>query len=162
MSNAGPRSSTDRGHLTCVKADEAERQYARSMSSRPATVSSVPTPQVISIVDDDASIRASMHNFLRSRGYVVHTFGSAEEFLGSVRLNDTSCVISDVQMSPMNGLELLAHMRMQGYAAPFIFITAFSDDNIRANALKAGASGFFAKPFAMPNLIACLDAALAA
>jgi FixJ family two-component response regulator len=98
---------------------------------------------------------------LRSLGYVVHTFGSAEEFLGSVRLNDTSCVISDVQMSPMNGLERLATMRIRGYAAPFILITAFPDETIRASALMAGAACFLAKPFAMPNLIACLDAALA-
>jgi len=57
--------------------------------------------------------------------YVMFTFGSAEEFLGSPQLNDTSCVISDVQMSPMNGRELLANMRIRGYAAPFIFVTAF-------------------------------------
>ena len=75
-----------------------------------------------------------MNNLLRSRGYLVHTFGSAEEFLGSAQLNDTSCVISDAQMAAMNGLELLANMRMRGYAAPFIFITAFRDENVRARA----------------------------
>jgi FixJ family two-component response regulator len=101
-----------------------------------------------------------MNNFLGSFGYVVHTFESAEKFLGSPQLNDTSCVISDVQMSPMNGLELLANMRVRGYAVPFIFITAFPDESVRARALMAGASGFFGKPFAMPKLIACLDAAL--
>jgi FixJ family two-component response regulator len=85
------------------------------MSGGSAPVSSLPTP-VISIVDDDASVRASMNNFLRSLGYVVHTFGSAEQFLGSPRLNDTSCVISDVQMSPMNGLELLANTRMSRWS----------------------------------------------
>jgi FixJ family two-component response regulator len=115
---------------------------------------------VISVVDDDVSVRAAMNNLLRSRGYVVHTFGSAEEFLGSAQLNDTSCVISDVQMAAMNGLELLANMRMRGYAAPFIFITAFPDESVRAGAMKAGATGFFAKPVAMPHLIACLDTAL--
>ena len=77
-------------------------------------------------------------------------------------MNDTSCVISDVQMSPMNGLELLANIRMRGHAVPFIFITAFPDEGVRAHALKAGARGFFAKPFAMPHLIECLDAALTA
>jgi FixJ family two-component response regulator len=115
---------------------------------------------VISVVDDDVSVRAAMNNLLRSRGYVVHTFGSAEEFLGSAQLNDTSCVISDVQMAAMNGLELLANMRMRGYAAPFIVITAFPDESVRSRALKAGATGFFAKPVAIPILIACLDAAL--
>ena len=118
------------------------------------------TPSVISVVDDDASVRASISNLLRSLGYVVHTFGSAEELLGSPCLNDTLCVISDVQMSPMNGLELLANMRIRGYAAPFIVITAFPDESVRARAMKAGAIGFFPKPFAMPSLIACLAAAL--
>ena len=117
-------------------------------------------PSIISVVDDDASVRTALNNLLLSCGYIVFTFGSAEEFLGSACLNDTSCVISDVQMSPMNGLELLAHMRMQGYAAPFIFITAFPDEQVRASALKAGAACFLAKPFAMPKLIACVDAAL--
>jgi FixJ family two-component response regulator len=115
---------------------------------------------VISVVDDDASVRVAIDNLLRSRGYVVHTFGSAEEFLGSAQLNDTSCVISDVQMAAMDGLELLANMRMRGYAAPFIVITAFPDESVRARTLKAGATYFLTKPFATPTLIACLDAAL--
>jgi DNA-binding response OmpR family regulator len=64
-------------------------------------------------------------------------------------------------MSPMNGLELLANVRIRGYATPFIFITAYPEESVRACALMAGASGFFAKPFALPKLIACVDAALA-
>jgi FixJ family two-component response regulator len=115
---------------------------------------------VISVVDDDASVRVAMNNLLRSYDYVVHTFGSAEEFLGSARLNDTSCVISDVQMEAMNGLELLADMRMRGYATPFIVITAFPDESVRARALESGATYFLTKPFAIPILIGCLDAAL--
>jgi len=101
-----------------------------------------------------------MNNLLCSHGYVVHTFGSAQEFLGSARFNDTSCVISDMQMTPMNGLELLARIRIRGYAAPFIVITASSDESVRARALKAGVTCFLTKPFATPTLIACLDAAL--
>jgi FixJ family two-component response regulator len=101
-----------------------------------------------------------MNNLLRSRGYVVHTFASAEEFLDSPYLNNTSCVIADVQMSTMNGLELLADMRARGHTAPFIFITAFPDESVRARALKAGAVCFLAKPFAAPSLIKCLDTAL--
>jgi FixJ family two-component response regulator len=97
---------------------------------------------------------------LSSRGHVVHTFGAAEEFLGSPQLNDTSCVISDLQMPTMDGLELLAKMRRRGYATPFIFITAFPDESVRARALVAGATCFLAKPFATSMLIACLDAAL--
>jgi FixJ family two-component response regulator len=118
------------------------------------------TLSVISVIDDDASVRAATNNLLRSHGYTVHTFASAEEFLRSAHLNDTSCVIADVQMSVMSGLDLLTHMRVQGRRAPFIFITAFPDESVRARALNAGAIAFLAKPFAGPTLMKCLDAAL--
>jgi FixJ family two-component response regulator len=119
------------------------------------------TPSVISVIDDDASVRAATNNLLRSRGYIVHTFASAEEFLRSPDLMDeTSCVIADVQMSVMSGLDLLANMRTLGYYVPFIFITAFPDEGVRARALTAGAIGYLAKPFAAPSLIKCLDTAL--
>jgi FixJ family two-component response regulator len=120
----------------------------------------LPTLSAISVIDDDASVRAATNNLLRSHGYTVHTFASAEEFLRSAHLNDTSCVIADVQMPVMSGLDLLALMRTQGYDAPFIFITAFPDESLRARALKAGAMCFLAKPFAGPTLIKHLDAAL--
>jgi FixJ family two-component response regulator len=118
------------------------------------------TLPVISVIDDDASVRAATNNLLRSHGYTVHTFASAEDFLRSAHLIDTSCVIADVQMSVMSGPELLTMMRAQGYHVPFIFITAFPDESIRDRALKAGATGFLAKPFAGPALMNCLDAAL--
>lgn len=118
------------------------------------------TPSVISVIDDDASVRAATNNLLRSRGYIVHTFASAEEFLRSSQLNETSCVIADLQMSVMSGLDLLTNMRIRGYDAPFIFITAFPDEGVRARAMKAGAICFLAKPFAAPSLIMCLDTAL--
>ncbi len=105
-------------------------------------------------------MRAATNNLLRSHGYTVHTFASAEEFLRSAHLNDTSCVIADVQMAVMSGLDLLTVMRTQGYRAPFIFITAFPDEGVRARALKAGAIAFLAKPFAGPTLIDCLNSAL--
>lgn len=82
---------------------------------------------VISVVDDDASVRVATDNLLSSHGYRVYTFASAEEFLQSSLLNDSSCVIADVQMPAMSGLDLLMHMRAQGYNAPFIFITAFPE-----------------------------------
>ena len=74
---------------------------------------------VISVIDDDASVRAAIDNLLSSHGYLVHTFASAEEFLQSPQLDDSSCVIADVQMPVMSGLDLLMHMRTQGYNAPF-------------------------------------------
>jgi FixJ family two-component response regulator len=102
-----------------------------------------------------------MRNFLRTRGHIVLTFRSAKELLESPYLNETSCVISDVQMPAMNGLELLAQVRVRGYCAPFIFITGSSpDERVRDRALKAGAVCFLAEPVAAPDLIACLDAAL--
>ncbi|QIG97758.1 response regulator transcription factor [Bradyrhizobium sp. 6(2017)] len=115
---------------------------------------------LISVVDDDASVRAATENLLKSRGYIVQTFASAEDFLRSPRLNETACVISDLQMPVMSGLDLLAEMRARGHGVPFIFITAFPNDRVRASALDAGAIGFLAKPFAGHTLIECLDAAL--
>jgi FixJ family two-component response regulator len=120
----------------------------------------VSTRSVISVIDDDASVRAATNNLLSSHGYIVHTFASAEEFLQSARLNESVCVIADVQMPVMSGLDLLTHMRAQGYAAPFIFITAFPEENVRTRALKAGAVCFLAKPFAGPVLIGCIETAL--
>ena len=114
---------------------------------------------VISVIDDDASVRAATNNLLSSHGYLVHTFASAEEFLQSARLNESSCIIADVQMPAMNGLDLLTHMRAQGYVAPFIFITAFPEESIRARALKAGAICFLAKPFAGSALVGCIETA---
>ena len=118
------------------------------------------TRSVISVIDDDASVRAATNNLLSSHGYIVHTFASAEEFLQSAGLHESVCVIADVQMPVMSGLDLLTHMRAQGYAAPFIFITAFPEENVRARALKAGAICFLAKPFAGPVLINCIETAL--
>jgi FixJ family two-component response regulator len=117
------------------------------------------TLSVISVIDDDASVRAATNNLLRSHGYTVHTFASGEDFLRSTHLDDTSCVIADVQMPTMSGLDLLTHLRSQGYRAPFIFITAFPDESIRARALKSGAICFLGKPFTGPTLIKCLTKA---
>ena len=115
-------------------------------------------PPVISVIDDDASVRAATNNLLSSRGYVVHTFASAGDFLQSDRLYD--CVITDVQMPAMTGLDLLMNVRNRGNDTPFIFITAFPDENVRARALKAGAVGFLDKPFAGRILIDCIETAL--
>jgi FixJ family two-component response regulator len=120
----------------------------------------LPNPPVISIIDDDGSVRAATHNLVRSLGYIVHTFASAEEFLRSPHLKDTSCVIADVRMSAMSGLELQAHLLAKGWSFPFIFVTAFAVESDRARALKAGAICFLIKPFDGEALIKCLDTAL--
>ena len=88
-------------------------------------------PPVISVIDDDGSVRAATRNLVRSLGYVVHTFASAEDFLRSPHLNDTSCVITDVRMPDMSGLDLQAHLLAKGPTLPFIFVTAFSVESDR-------------------------------
>ena len=115
---------------------------------------------MISVVDDDASVRSAVDNLLSAHGYQIETFASAEEFLRSARPNDTACVVADMQMAGMTGLDLLVHMRSQGNAAPFIFITAFPDESLRVRALQAGAICFLTKPFTAPSLITCLETAL--
>ena len=126
------------------------------MSGRPVLA----TLSVISVIDDDASVRAATNNLLSSHGYLVHTFAPADDFLQSARLGDSSCIIADVQMPVMSGLDLLTNLRARGKDTPFIFITAFPDESIRARALKAGAVGFLGKPFAGPVLIDCIETAL--
>lgn len=115
---------------------------------------------VISIIDDDASVLFATNSFLRSLGYTVHAFASAEEFLRSAHLNDAACVIADVQMPAMSGVELQSVLLAQGHRMPFIFITAFPEETIRVRAMKAGAICFLPKPFDGGTLIRCLDAAL--
>jgi FixJ family two-component response regulator len=115
---------------------------------------------LIAIVDDDASVRATADSLVRSLGYLVDTFASAEEFLRSTRLDEFSCVIADVQMPGMSGVELQAHLVTQGNHLPFIFITAFPDERTRARALSAGAICYLTKPFDGDRLIECLRTAL--
>jgi FixJ family two-component response regulator len=118
------------------------------------------THTVISVIDDDASVRAATDNLLRSHGYLVHTFASGDDFLKSAWLNDSSCVITDVQMPAMSGLDLLMNMRNRGNDTPFIFITAFPAETVRARTQKAGAIGFLEKPFAGRVLIDYIETAL--
>jgi FixJ family two-component response regulator len=115
---------------------------------------------VIAVIDDDASVRTATNNLLTSHGYSVDTFLSAEDFLLSANPDHSSCIVADVQMPGMSGLDLMTHMRSRGNNVPFIFITAFPDQSIRARALKAGAIGFLAKPFAGPALVDCVETAL--
>jgi FixJ family two-component response regulator len=121
----------------------------------------LPKVPVISIVDDDEAVRETTKGLVRSLGYVAATFASSEEFLNSDRVNDTSCLISDVQMPGLNGLELQSRLIAMGRRIPIIFVTAFPHEQIRLRALKAGAVGFLSKPFSDDNLIHCLDRAIA-
>jgi FixJ family two-component response regulator len=115
---------------------------------------------VIAVIDDDASVRVGTENLLSSLGYTVHTFPSAEEFLNSGLRYHTSCVIADVRMPGMSGIELQTLLLTQGHHVPFIFVTAFSEEAVRAQALRAGATCFLTKPFDRLTLVQCLDTAL--
>jgi len=130
---------------------------SRSPRQGRAALSKLP---LVAIIDDDASVRATTDSLVRSLGYIVNTFASAEEFLRSNRLDDLSCVIADVQMPGMSGVELQGHLLTQGEHVPFIFVTAFPDERVRAQALRAGAICYLTKPFDEDSLIQGLQAAL--
>jgi FixJ family two-component response regulator len=116
---------------------------------------------VISVVDDDELFRKATAGLIDSLGYPVASFGSAEEFLSSDQLEQTACLISDMQMPGMSGIDLQNQLIARGYRLPVIFITAYSDSKARTRALASGALGFFDKPFSEERLISCLDQALA-
>ena len=116
---------------------------------------------MISIVDDDKSVRNAASTLLRSLGYSAATFASAEEFLQSGRLHETACLITDVQMPGMSGVDLQNHLIARGDTTPVIFVTAFPEKAMRERVLNAGAFGFLTKPFSQESLMACVDQALA-
>jgi FixJ family two-component response regulator len=118
------------------------------------------TVPLISIVDDDESVRAGLSDFIASIGYAAHAFESAEDFLDSQLLDSTWCVIADVCLAAMNGVQLQHHLREQGHQVPFILITAISDDNMRRRALDDGAVCFLIKPLDGDLLINCLSTAI--
>jgi FixJ family two-component response regulator len=101
-----------------------------------------------------------MTSLVRSLGYDVQTYGSAEDFLGSGGRGDTACIISDVQMPGVSGLELQKILAAEGSHLPIIFITAFPDARVRQVAMEAGAKCFLSKPFDGETLIECLERAL--
>jgi FixJ family two-component response regulator len=115
---------------------------------------------LVAIIDDDESVRVTTDSLVRSLGYVVRTFASAEEFLRSGRVDDFACVVTDVQMPGMSGVQLQDHLRAQGSRVPFVFFTAFPDESTRAQALAAGAICYLTKPFDGDGLIECFEAAL--
>jgi FixJ family two-component response regulator len=115
---------------------------------------------MISIVDDDAAVREATHDLVRSLGYSAATFASAEDFLESEKLDTTDCVIADVQMPGLSGIDLQQRLLADGRNLPIIFITAFPDERTRKRALGAGAIGFLSKPCREELLIGCLKKAL--
>ena len=116
-----------------------------------------PEAWVVSIVDDDDAVRKTLGNLLESVGFSVETFSSAEQYVDSARSNKSSCLILDIHLPRMNGLELQHRLSGDGNPVRIIFITAHADEYLREKALQAGAVGFFHKPF---NSEALLEAVL--
>jgi len=108
---------------------------------------------LISIVDDDESVRRTTKLLVESFGYRAAVFESAESFLKSDQLYDTSCLVVDIQMPGMNGLQLQSHLAAEGCFIPIIFITAYGDQESRRRALQAGAVAFLDKPFSDEQLL---------
>lgn len=119
-----------------------------------------PNPETVAIVDDDESIRTALYSVLGSAGMTARSFASAEEFLGSAQLSETACIILDIRMPGMSGLELQQQLTETGWRIPIIFITASEDTKIKSQALNGGAVAFLVKPFDNDVLIANARAAL--
>ena len=103
--------------------------------------------KVVAIVDDDDLMRAALQGLLKSAGLPTQAFASAEEFLGSGHQHDSACLITDIRMPGVSGLELQAQLNADHCRIPTIFITAHGDANMRMQAISAGAMDFLAKPF---------------
>ncbi|HEX9424954.1 MAG TPA: response regulator [Pyrinomonadaceae bacterium] len=116
---------------------------------------------LVAIVDDDESMRAAIEDLLSSVGIKARSFASAEEFLQSGLKNEIACLISDIRMRGMTGLELQAKLVAEASRIPIIFITAYGNTRMRQQALEAGAIEFLGKPFDDESLLGSVRAALA-
>ncbi len=115
---------------------------------------------LISVVDDDDSLRGSLENLIRSFGFRTQGFPSAEAFLSCKGARETACLILDVRMPGMNGLDLQGEMMAENWRVPIIFITSHADDYAQARALEAGAVAFLYKPCREEDLLRAMEAAL--
>jgi FixJ family two-component response regulator len=116
--------------------------------------------KTVAIVDDDEAVRVALEGLLRSAGLSARAFESAEEFINSGQQHQTECLISDIRMPGMSGLELQAKLNTEGCRIPIVFITAHGDAKMRMQALRAGAVEFLAKPFDDEALLESVRAAL--
>ncbi len=120
----------------------------------------MPKASLVSVVEDDRFFRESMRRLMRSLGFAVEAFSSAADFLASPRLVETACLIADVHMPAMSGVELHRHLIKVRYTIPTILVTAYPDDVERARALNDGVVCYLRKPVDEQHLIRCLRAAL--
>jgi FixJ family two-component response regulator len=116
--------------------------------------------KMVAIVDDDDLMRTALQGLLKSAGLLAQAFASAEEFLRSGHQQDTGCLITDIRMPGMSGLELQAQLNADHYRIPTIFITAHGDAKMRLQAMRAGAVEFLAKPFNDEALLESVRAAM--
>jgi FixJ family two-component response regulator len=120
----------------------------------------MPIKPAIAVVDDDEAVRESTIDLLRALGFIAKAFPSGDDFLKSNRIRITSCLIADVQMPGMSGLELYGRLVALGNPIPTILITAYPDQNVRTRALNAGVTGYLVKPFSEKELLDCIDLTL--
>jgi FixJ family two-component response regulator len=120
----------------------------------------MPKRSLVSVVEDDQFFRESMKRLMRSLGYQVEAFASAADFLASPRLGETGCLIADVNMPVMTGLDLHRHLMASGHAIPTILVTAYADDRTASRALEAGVIYYLRKPVDEEHLKRCLHATL--
>jgi CheY-like chemotaxis protein len=137
--------------------DKVPEERSAADSNGRVTVQEV---SVISIVDDDESVREATKTLLRSAGYQVQTFVSAENLLNSGALGETECLILDVRMPGIDGLELQRRLNAEGFRVPIIFITAHGDEPLRCRVIAEGAVDLLDKPFAASALLATVETAL--
>jgi FixJ family two-component response regulator len=116
--------------------------------------------RIVAVVEDDESYRNAVQRLLRSAGFSVESFGSAEAFLDSGRHHETGCLITDIRMPGMSGLELQSRLNSDGCLIPTVFITAHGDEKMRLQAIRGGAVEFLSKPFDSEALIEAVRAAL--
>ena len=114
----------------------------------------------VAIVDDDESIRAALQGFMKEAGLPAQSFASAEDFLASGNLNEVGCLVADIRMPGMSGLELQARLNAERHRIPIVFVTAHGDESMKMQALRAGAVEFLAKPFNEEVLLDCVRAAM--
>jgi FixJ family two-component response regulator len=123
-------------------------------------VGDVTSAVFVAIVDDDESVRLATESLVKSLGYDPVTFVSAEAFLQSAYVHTAACLITDVKMPGMTGVQLQSALLIAGKRLPIIFMTAFPEARVRDHTMAAGAIGFLGKPFDSADMIACLSAAL--
>lgn len=117
-------------------------------------------PSLVTVVDDDESVRESLPDLLREFGFAAHAVSSAEEFLASDRVGETRCLILDIAMPGMTGLDLQRELKILGHQIPIIFITAQKDEAVCSRAFEQGAAEFLLKPFSDTALLEALNKAL--